>query len=723
MKRLLILPLLVVAVVAYADEPMCGTGPENDERLRALHERPRDRSRLAANAESVPSVHDGAFYLPVDDIVNPGYRPFDLLNQSLVFEPRNGTFAVRRTALQYVEPAGEPVREFQGATGAAWHRVEHDLPFAFPIFGQQVTKLYLTAFNGIHFARPAEETAMQFDDLEAAVHRDAVLSPLMITKSKPSRLHYPKLYVDQRPDAVVLTWRSTTAPDFQYDVQAELRGDGSFMYSYRTLLRMRWGTPVVSAGFNPDTATYRALGGANDGANDVSASAVTALRTMADLRRVEVLRVNESDLFTVRLKLGAPLIAQSIGDNQSLRYVVQIGATFAVLEVFNTSWNITSFYASSAALNGASVRIAGDVIEIYGIQLPGTSTSATHTAFAWSYTRPTNPAVDFARGDFKFDVPAKRIATDLSSANGSELPLPITEPFILGALDPASVWERLQQHYVLSDYGVDALAIYQTYFTDLIFYAGAYSTVGNPQVDGVRSGVSSYGTLVKRRPALLHMNQLEYGWNARPELASHVVLHEFGHRWLYFINIVEGGEMKRSLNPVSSHPGGFVHTPAAFRVYDEQDASVMGGGFFTQQPDGTYKARASNAGFSWTDLYLMGLAAPEEVPPWFYLANSNPALPLQYYPANEIVVTAEQRGVSIDQIIAAEGVRNPPAAMSQRLFKVLFVLVTEGEPTAQEIAKLNEWRALLETNFTIATGGRAKVETDWVRPAKRRAAR
>lgn len=701
---------------------MCATGPANDERLRALRERPRSRARIAANGEAGPVVRDGAFYLQVDDVVTPGYHPFDLAGQSLVFEPRNGTFAVRRTALQYLEPAGEPLRDFQTATGAQWHAVEVNLTsFAFPIFGQQVTRLYLSAFNGIHFAPPGEETAMQFDGVEAAVHRDALLSPLMITKGKPSRLHYPRVFAGERADAVVITWRSETG-DFKYDVQAELRSDGSFVYSYRSLLRMRWGAPVVSPGFDPSSATFRFLGGANDSPNDVPSTAVPSLRGMADLRRVEVSRVNESDLFAVRLQLGAAVAPEVIEDGQSLRYVVQLGPAFAVLEVLRTNWNIRGFYASTSAMNGASVRIDGNVIEFYGVQLPA-DTAITQSLRVWTYTRPTTSVADFASVEIALDVPSKRIATDLSSADGGPLPLPITEPFVLGTFDPHSLWERLQAKYALSNYDIDGVAMYQTYFTDLIFYAGAYSTVGNPQVDGVRSGSNLYGTRVLRAPALLHMNQLEYGWNATTKNASHVILHEFGHRWLYFFRIMEEGTSARVLNPVSAHPGGFVHTPAAFRVYDDQDASVMGGGFFTAQGDGMFQARASNSGYSWTDLYLMGLAAPQEVPPWFYLRNSDPPLPLQYYPTNGAVVRAEQRDVNVDQIIAAEGPRNPPAAMSQRSFRVLFVLVTESEPSASEIAKLNEWRALLVKDFDLATGGRAKVDTNWVRPTKRRAVR
>jgi len=53
------------------------------------------------------------------------------------------------------------------------------------------------------------------------------------------------------------------------------------------------------------------------------------------------------------------------------------------------------------------------------------------------------------------------------------------------------------------------------------------------------------------------------------------------------------------------------------------------------------------------------------------------------------------------------------------------VLVTEAgqDPTEAEVAKLNEWRALMERNFATATGGRGALETTFVEPARKRTVR
>jgi hypothetical protein len=341
-----------------------------------------------------------------------------------------------------------------------------------------------------------------------------------------------------------------------------------------------------------------------------------------------------------------------------------------------------------------------------------------------SYYPPLSRTTDTTVLSIPFTAAPRPITSDLSSVpQNAQLTAPIAEPFVLGAFDPWTVWDLVQTSYGLSNWDYDAVAMYQTFFTDMIFYAGAYATGGNPQVDGIAQFTPGYGRHGVRAPTLLHMNQLTYGYSVAEDTASKVLLHEFGHRWLYFFNIAEGGEASRVLNPSSGHPAAYVHTPSAFPVYGVDESSVMGGGFFTAQPDGSYRAHAANMGFSWTDLYMMGLAAPEEVPPWFYLAGTG--LPGEYWPSEGVVVNGEKRDVSLSQVTAVHGLRNPSAALAQRQFRVLFVLVTENgqEATDAEVAKLNQWRAVMERNFETATGGRGKLVTTFVRPAKKRSVR
>jgi len=726
MRILISLLLLAVTSSATADEPLvCATSEANDARVRALHERSQSRLRLMPNAVTPPVIsREGAFYIQRDDRVVPGHRPFDLDGQSLVFEPSGSGYKVRRVALRWVEPSSTPLRDFSLTTNPApASYVKYDVTGTPPqIFGQPASTLYFSQYNGITLAPPLEPGANQFDSLEAALYPEALISPLLITSRKPSRLAYPTVYAERSGDDLVITWRSVAGIAFGYDVQAELHTDGSIVFSYHSMREMRWGTPIVSRGFDP-SATRRLLGAVNDSGGDlVSGTYAAALADANDIRRIDVSRIGESDLLVLRFTLNAPVSLASLANGQALRYVAQIGTSQAWLDADRNGWTITPFGAPSGIKNGGEVRFDGNVVEMYGLQIPPDGGS-TLTIRAWTLSPSTNRTIDFATTVVNFDVPVKRIATDLSNIAPIELSLPITEPFILGDFDPYAVFSQLQSAYGVSSYDYDAVAMYQSFYTDLIFYAGAYSTGGNPGVDGIAPPSQTRNSTAPRSPALLHMNQISYGWNATMENASHVILHELGHRWLYFFRVLQDGQLVRALNPVSAHPAGFVSTPAAFKVFNDTEASVMGGATFTES-GGRYLAHTANNGFSWTDLYLMGLAAPEEVPSWYYLANTSPALPNEYWPAEGANVTGERRDVSVDQIIAAEGARHPSTALSQRLFRVLFVLVTDGpQPTGEEVAKVNVFRALLEDTFALATGQRGRVETEWVNVPKKRATR
>jgi hypothetical protein len=409
------------------------------------------------------------------------------------------------------------------------------------------------------------------------------------------------------------------------------------------------------------------------------------------------------------------------GSESLLRFGVSVDDAFGWVDVTPGGWEVMPVGSSVAVRGGAAGRMEGDTIEVFLLQpASGLTTTLSLRFFTSTRTR----TADVANVNVVVAAAPKRSGIDLSAtASGTELSLPIAEAFVLGAFDPWEVWGRLKPAFFVNETAIDAVAMYQSFYSDLIFYAGAYSTGGNAGVDGIRPPSINGGSKAKRTPNLLHMNQLTYGYNVAPESASKVMLHEFGHRWLYFFRIQENGATSNVLNPISAHPAAYVHTPSAFPVYGTSESSVMGGGFFTPEGASSYRTRASNMGFSWMDLYLMGLAAPQEVGPWFYLHGTE--LPQAYWPPDDIVVSGEKREVRVEQMLAVHGARNPSTAYSQREFRVLFVLVTESgkEPSAAEVAKMNEWRSLLEKNFAIATGGRGSVRTQFVQLPKKRAIR
>ena len=725
MKRLAALLVgLAAASALQAQEPMCATGERTNEILAYLQERgehqPAERARLLAAA--TPTLRDGTFFMHAsDNNVAVNGRADDLIGQTLEFQPVDAThYTLRHVPYAYVDPPAEPFRVF---TPMNVHYVKYDLTStSLTLFGSAVSSLYLSAFNSIHTKPPSDPTGLQVDDLHAFVQKDPLLSPLFITNNHPGGLAYPTMYVQERDSSLIVTWRSDGGSAiFGYDVQARLFSDGRIQYSYKSARSMRWGAPMISAGLTNVRASL--ILAYADQFNEIATPTNALLKPMVDFTAVEVSRLNDSDMLRVQLKLAGTIDPSKLASNEFLRYIIVFGQTgSAFFDIRPDGTTQTAPIGSSFIQNDNTASYAGDMLTFYVQQstLPITTGNVPFTAFARIGSSKT---FDTVSTTVPLTAAPHTFVTDLNATgDGTSLELPIGDPFTLPILSPQAAWDAIKAHYPLTDNDIDGIAVYQTFYTDIIFYAGAYSASGNPQVDGVATASTTYGTSAAKRANVMHMNTVGYGWNATDQGSSHVIMHEFGHRWLYFLRIKEGDAVTSSLNPVSAHPAQYVNTPAAFRVFNDYDASVMGGGDFIPNADGTFHVRAANYGYSWTDLYLMGLAEPSEVPPWFYVSGSNPALGPEYYPPDNINVSGTRVDVNVQQIIDALGVRKPDMAGSPKSFRVLFVLVTDDgvEATPDQMASMKKIRGLLETNFHTATGQRAEVHTDYGIPLPRR---
>src|SRR6185503_7520355 len=137
-----------------------------------------------------------------------------------------------------------------------------------------------------------------------------------------------------------------------------------------------------SAGFNPANALRRTLASADDPRSDLASGTYTAsLAEVNDIRRVEIMRIGETDLLVLRLTLAAPLNYTTLPEGQTLRYVVQLGGLQAWLDVNNDGWTFTPFNAPRSITNGPEVRFDGNTIEMYGVQ--PASLALAQTVRAW----------------------------------------------------------------------------------------------------------------------------------------------------------------------------------------------------------------------------------------------------------------------------------------------------------------------------------------------------
>jgi len=191
------------------------------------------------------------------------------------------------------------------------------------------------------------------------------------------------------------------------------------------------------------------------------------------------------------------------------------------------------------------------------------------------------------------------------------------------------------------------------------------------------------------------------------------IAHEMGHRWAAFVSAKVNGETI-PLGP--THWARGLQASVAFPYRRPTEASIMGGGVWQDNFDGTFTQLDDDyyvpaTGWSYLDLYLMGLIAPVEVPDFFILRNLVPAgKDSNGHP----IFKAERTKVTIQDVIAAEGERLPAVNKSQRHFNTGMVMVVQhaAAPTRELIERTAGIRRQWIDYFAVTTGRRAAMTAD-----------
>lgn len=186
--------------------------------------------------------------------------------------------------------------------------------------------------------------------------------------------------------------------------------------------------------------------------------------------------------------------------------------------------------------------------------------------------------------------------------------------------------------------------------------------------------------------------------------------HELGHRWSAFASAKVGNETI-PLGP--THWARGLQAPAPFPFQRPVEASAMGGSVWQDNYDGTFTQLDDDyyvpaTGYSYLDLYLMGLIAPSEVPDFFILRNLTAA----GRDANgNAVVKADRTKVTIDDVIAAEGPRLPDVDHAQKQFNTGIVLMVEHgkTPSRELVDRAAGIRTAWIDYFATVTGHRASM--------------
>ena len=197
-------------------------------------------------------------------------------------------------------------------------------------------------------------------------------------------------------------------------------------------------------------------------------------------------------------------------------------------------------------------------------------------------------------------------------------------------------------------------------------------------------------------------------------LAMSQIGHELGHRWTADASAKVNGETI-PLGP--THWARGLQAQVAFPYRRLVEASAMGGGVWQDNYDGTFTQLDDDYyvpadGYSPLDLYLMGLAAPSEVPDFFILRN---LVPTGARDANgHPIFKADRTKLTIDDVIAAEGPRMPPCEQAQKEFNTgMVMVVTHGSrPSKELVERTNGIRLAWIDYWATTTGHRSKMTTN-----------
>lgn len=189
--------------------------------------------------------------------------------------------------------------------------------------------------------------------------------------------------------------------------------------------------------------------------------------------------------------------------------------------------------------------------------------------------------------------------------------------------------------------------------------------------------------------------------------------HELGHRWSAFVSAKVNGQTI-PLGP--THWAMGLQAPVAFPFQRPNEASAMGGGVWQDNRDGTYTQLDDDyyvpaTGYSYLDLYLMGLMSPSEVPDFFILRN---LIPAGTDPNGHRIYKADRTNVTIQDVIAAEGPRLPAVAQSQKKFNTGIVVVVEhgNKPSKELLERADGIRRQWMEYWSITTGHRSTMTTN-----------
>jgi hypothetical protein len=708
------------------------------------------------------SVKDNLIVMELDEGVLGKANLFDLTGRTLRFTPEGSHYRIENEALQWDLDFGP---ELSGSA-VTLHQ------FAFPFSGKPWNSFRVGRTGSILFGTSENDTPdaygrndggvtiARFDPLEEAAGAILQSAPAICVFFKP-RTSGPH-YVKELADRVVVTWDLTepfgNIQDFTWfktvnRFQAVLHRDGSIEMSYKEL-----------AAKDGIVGVYPELAGAEKLLATISVKEPhPSLAAHLDLRNIK-LSIKEGILLKLVLETRGPVLPEGdkMLDGIAYRIIFDIqnsaaasgdSASALAWTVRGVAWgHRPSRYVAFGPGASRKVKIAGNMITLEGM-LPPALRGADHVTVSAEVEEPANqPSANHE--------PVMRVPSELVKLAGIRNP-EVHFSSLTHKDGPFSVaYESF--HYLHLPRSQDLSCTILTALGDNFDFLAYYSDfridnqeAGTPS-DGPKGGnvlgtgelqhdLAAYCTQGRFQweyvqPVYVGSNQMqEYPPDNAPVGSDHDVTfylhqlgersasgkllpynyamsqigHEMGHRWSAFVSAKVNGETF-TLGPV--HWARGLQAVVPFPYQRPTEASAMGGGVWQDNFDGTFTQLDDDyyvpaTGYSYLDLYLMGLISPAEVPDFFLLKN----LVATGKDANgHPIFKADRTKITIQDVIAVEGPRVPDVDHSQRKFNTGMVMIVEHgkSPSADLLERTDGIRKRWMDYWETTTGHRASMATN-----------
>jgi hypothetical protein len=687
--------------------------------------------------------------LPVGSLLTREASFFDLTGRSLRFTPDGDGYRLAVLPAGFREDFGPELGEADLPDEPLSGRLRDqpmarswkvDVPFDLPFGGSQWRSLWVNSTGTISFGRPDAETNGERGgwadgtvrasgaaiDVRSAVGEELVIAPLWsIYGSLPQE---NAIHVSTSPDEIVVTWNTVRRkiPNAGYDplgpnvFQAVATSSGEITFHYRQIPEKDGVVGVFPGGVDD----VRILDRARDPNGDAD-------------RDVDILSAEVSEAGTVlrfSLTLAAP-VPDRLDDDESAsyRFTLHTGGADCTLGLrVGANGRSASTDCAGAPPRSAGHQVSGRRVDLLVSKVALDDPADVTWRAEVTRSRPDEETVSDEIGGADgrgvqpgFPAPG---GYDLGAGMVEAVTGNLFEVFNYPAISKshARVSARIHDMHAAED---DMISVFTDFRIDDLYNHGPSTGTVNDPIEGIGRGGSGrdnepFGSSrlqVMHSPVFLGPrfaervadDDYEYGHYA---FAVGWVSHELMHRWSAFALIQrEDLDDPTALVDASCgcHWGGALHNPSLSSVgpiysgggYTE--TSPMGGNVWVEHDDGTFsrepKTYMPPSGASALDLYVMGLLPPEEVPETFVLVDQEPV--------GDDRIEARKVPVRIQDIIAASGVRMPPAHRAQREFRMgVYLLHEDGrEPDPALLRQSADIAAEMARYFRAATGGRMIV--------------